>query len=102
MDSFKVTGAAVALPTVGGGIRYLYRGAAVLPREGFTEKGLAHAKSVGLIEFVEVADPVDEEAEKAAAGKAAADAAAEAERQVAEQKAADEKAAAGKAAAAKK
>ena len=98
MDGFKVTGAAVALPTVGGGIRYLYRSAAVLPRGGFTEAGIKHATSSGLIELVEVADPVDEEAKKAAADKAAADtAAAEAEK-----KAADEKAAADKAAAAKK
>ena len=97
MDGFKVVGAAVALPTVGGGIQYLYRTHAVLPREGFTEAGLEHAKSVGLVELVEVADPVDEEAEKAAADKAAAKAA-EAERVAAEKKAADEKAAADKAA----
>ncbi len=70
---FKVIGAAVALPTVTGGVQYLYRSTAGFPAEPFTADGLDHARSVGLIEDVEIDDPVDEAAdEKVAAEKAAA------------------------------
>ncbi|WP_022886365.1 hypothetical protein [Glaciibacter superstes] len=42
-----VTGAAVVLPTEGGGERYLYRGAPV--GDGYTKAGIKHALDVGLI-----------------------------------------------------
>lgn len=49
---YKVTAAAVVLPTKDGSERYLYRGAPILG-EAFTEDGIKHAVSVGLITEVE-------------------------------------------------
>ena len=45
---YVVTGAAVVLPIEGGSERYLYRGALI--GTGYTEDGIKHALSVGLIE----------------------------------------------------
>lgn len=45
---YVVTGAAVVLPIEGGSERYLYRGALI--STGYTEAGIKHALSVGLIE----------------------------------------------------
>lgn len=47
-ERYIVTGAAVVLPTSGGSERYLYRGAVIA--DGYTESGIAHALSLGLIE----------------------------------------------------
>lgn len=67
--AFKVTGAAVALPTVGGGLRYLYRSPVALPREGFTDAGLEHAVAVGLVELVEVEEESAKPVEKMTAAE---------------------------------
>jgi hypothetical protein len=47
-EQYVVTGAAVVLPIEGGSERYLYRGALI--STGYTEEGIKHALSVGLIE----------------------------------------------------
>jgi len=61
MDAVKVTGAAVVLPTVDGREAYHYKGA-VLPADGFTERGLEHALELGLIEEVDLEVVEDVEA----------------------------------------
>lgn len=50
-----VVGPAVVLPLDAGGEQYLYRSGAELPADGYTEAGLRHAVSVGLIRLVEPA-----------------------------------------------
>lgn len=44
---FEVTGPVVVLPTSDGSERYMYKGALI--GEGFTEAGIKHALSIGLI-----------------------------------------------------
>ncbi len=51
----KVKGAAVVLRTADKREGYFYRGAEI-PADGFTDEGLKHAESLGLIEVVEVAE----------------------------------------------
>lgn len=92
MSLYRVA-APVVQVSIGSHVRILGRGTAV--PEGVADDTIKRLVAKGML--VEVADPVDEEAEKAAADKAAAEAA-EAEKVAAEKKAADEKAAADKAA----
>lgn len=58
MTTYLVNGAAVVLPTADGSEKYLYRGALI--GDGFTEAGIAHAISIGLIEEVEELEDVAE------------------------------------------
>ena len=55
--AFVVIGAAVVLPQKSGGERYLYRSDAEIPAAGYTEKGLRHAESVGLVRIIEGEQP---------------------------------------------
>jgi len=92
-ERYVVTGAVAVLPTEGGSERYLYRGAHL--GEGYTDEGITHALSLGLIQKVKApAKTAAEKAaeEKAAAEKAAADKAA-ADKASAEKAATDEAAA---------
>jgi hypothetical protein len=86
MAGFQVKAAAVVLPTLDGGERYLYRSAAILSDEGYSEAGLEHALSSGLIVRADEAPSLDEVAATQAEVEAAA---AEEQRIAAEQAKAD-------------
>ena len=66
---FVVTGAAVVLALKSGGERYLYRSNAEISAEGYTEKTLRHAESVGLVRLVADEEPAGDKGEELAGDK---------------------------------
>ena len=57
---YRVTGGAVVLPTKDGSERYLYTGAPV-DEDAFTEEGIQHALSVGLIAETEPVGSIEDD-----------------------------------------